>query len=399
MEVPRSRCSAPLRLSYLPDECLVLVFGCLSITERRADWDDDSLEDEPEKLAEEETVTAELPPGLAGFLGVACAAGHLRELSLVVGNVQVHLGPWLLPAASTLRSLHLHQDCIDLALSAAAPLHRLTALQELHLSVDSADLLIERGCRLPSQSLTLLRLGTENSGDSHPHLPPQVSTLSALRTLRLDGTFAPTGFEALAGLPSLRCLCMHDCLALPHCLSELASLQELSICQVRVLSFQPPQEVQRQAVADSLPFLSEGLAELRRLTSLLLDVSNTLPISTLPADLGASLPLLRRFAWRGTHEDEGALPVGLTSLRAAVLPAAVAGRSLAQLAAAPGLEHLALWDSGFAPVLRVVRQLPSLRRLQPSLSGPDLQHVVTAVQGLAPALVVEPFNPRQWWVD
>ncbi|KAL4419955.1 hypothetical protein ABPG75_007053 [Micractinium tetrahymenae] len=479
---PSEGCSEPLRLTDLPDECLVQIFGQLSIKERcrsvapvcqhwRAlcaspdllrtvdisawlnhdghrhysaalphcmrslfPWlhrhaaphvqrlslslqapyrrnDYDSLQDQPGLLAEEQAVMAELPQALLGLLATACAAGRLHELSLDIGNMQVHLGPWLLPAASTLRSLRVHQDCVDLAVPAAAGLHGLTALQELSLSVEAGDLLFEPGCRLPSQSLTLLELNVNNCS-SDPWLPAQeLSALSALHTLHLYGPFATSSFEVLAGLPSLRCLRMHDCLALPRCLSELTRLSELSVCQD--LSHLRQTAAQQQQADESLPFLSEGVAELCHLTSLQLRVSDSLSISTLPADLGDSLPLLRRFAWIGKAEDEGQLPSGMAHLRAAALPSAVAERSMARLAAGARLEQLGLYDADFyssgqpppgerrqqlhALALRVVRQLPSLRRLELTLAGQELEYASAAAKGVAPALNLDRFCLSYWW--
>ncbi|KAL4419956.1 hypothetical protein ABPG75_007054 [Micractinium tetrahymenae] len=476
-------CNSPL-LTDLPDECLVLIFGLLSIPERcrsvppvcrrwrtlcaspelvrtvsieaklsycvysgtvplrqqmhslflwlhthvaphvqrlslnllapyrRADWDDDSLDDEPGKLADEEAVMAELPQALVGLLGAACAAGQLRELSLEIPHVQVHLGPWLLPAAGTLRSLSLNQEYTLLEVPVAAGLHRLTKLQELALCVDEGNILFRPGCRLPSQSLTQLYLTVVNPAEFQP-LPSQVSTLSALRALWLNGIFTTCSSDALTGLPSLRCLRMCNCWALPGCLSQLTSLRELTVSQNWELSGLQLTAAAQEAVDDSLPFLSVGVAELRRLTSLLLRVSDHLSISTLPANLGHDLPLLRRFAWSGKREDEGALPIGMTSLRSAALPSPVAQRSLAQLAAARRLELLALNDSGLyslhgqpvpgegrqqqhALAVQAPQQLPSLRRLELTLSRADFQNAAAAVHGLAPALVVEPFDSWQW---
>lgn len=88
--------------------------------------------------------------------------------------LQVHLGPWLIPATGTLQALHLKQENVDLVVSAAAPLHQLTALRELSLSAARADMLVERGCRLPARSLTRLRLSAKEPMEDLPHLPSQV---------------------------------------------------------------------------------------------------------------------------------------------------------------------------------------------------------------------------------
>ncbi len=88
--------------------------------------------------------------------------------------LQVHLGPWLISAARTLQTLHLRQDWEHLIVSAAAPLHRLTALRELSLAVVWGDLLVEHGCCLPAQSLTRLRLSAFETWVDNLHIPRQV---------------------------------------------------------------------------------------------------------------------------------------------------------------------------------------------------------------------------------
>lgn len=242
----------------------------------------------------------------------------------------------------------------------------------------------------------------------------QISTLSVLHTLQLHSPFAAPGFEALTGLPMLRCLRMNDCWALPRCLSQLTSLQELTVSQYPSMNFDRPSGFAVHAVEDSLPFLSEGIAQLCHLTSLLLHVSKCVSIATLPANLGVTLPLLRRFGRFGRPDDEGQLPGGMTSLHTARLPVPVAERSMAQLAAAPGLEELALCSftcqarrrGGFvqrlkkrqqqhAVALLAVQQLPSLRRLELSLSGPALKAAMVAVQGIAP-IVIEEHLEQEW---
>ena len=205
-----------------------------------------------------------------------------------------------------------------------------------------------------------------------------------LQRLELHGSYEPASCDVLASLPALRCLLLLRCWAPLPCLPRLTALTALAMRQdgdlhdlqedpVEVYE-QEWQQAKLQAIADTRAFLAGGLTQLHQLAALRLYVARSLPITALPADLGARLPGLQRLEWVGDGED-GRLPAGLTGLQQLALPAAVALRSAAQLAAAPGLECLTLDNacrsrprdklcSQVAFVAQLLPQLPALRRLR-----------------------------------
>lgn len=335
--------------------------------------------------------------------------------------MQVLLGPWLLPAASTLHKLCIHQDTGDIVIPEAAVLQRLTALQDLELCITDFIGIVrfEPRCRLPSQSLTSLRLGT-NAYDAGAiiALPPlvrmpeggwgvkaallarlpsqvlwhlalmasrfshsnsaQLSELSALQRLQLDGIMDGASCDVLANLPALRCLVLNNCWAPPPCLPKLTALRALSISHAYVLNMREEEEdahseEEEQAIADTCAFLEQGWAH-PQLTALCLHLTRDLSITALPTDLGARLPALQAFAWVTEASDAsygGQLPAGLTRVRKLALPVPVAVRSAAQLAAASSLVSLLLYNERLvapvqgevAAVAELLQRLPSLRLL------------------------------------
>lgn len=247
----------------------------------------------------------------------------------------------------------------------------------------------------------------------------QLSELRELQRLELHGIYKAASCDVLARPPSLRCLRLQHCWAPPPSLSKLTALTALAIRQeliVHVFEDIPEEgfmaewnQDKLQALADTRAFLASGCTQLRHLAALHLHfTADTLPITALPANLGACLPTLQRFAWTGS--SEGLLPAGLTGLQQLVLPEALAQRSVAQLAAAAGLECLALCyprlsspeaqgealhhQAAFAA--RLLPQLPSLRRLQlPGLSSCSQQRW-DELGALLPSVTLSPFDRYQF---
>lgn len=121
-------------------------------------------EDEQRRLEEEKVLLEELPECLATLFAAACGNGRLSDLHLQLNQVGgLTLGSWVLAARSSLRRLHVQMGSCGLQL--AAPLHRLTALQELWLFTDG-QLLLERGCTLPPSATKLVLGGSRRWVDS-----------------------------------------------------------------------------------------------------------------------------------------------------------------------------------------------------------------------------------------
>lgn len=207
----------------------------------------------------------------------------------------------------------------------------------------------------------------------------QLSTLTRLHTLHLQGNFTPASSDVLLCLTSLHKLQLSDWRAPPACLPSLIWLRDLYIQQRYTLGAgmggddyadadelpASPREV--QAVRDTCTSLAQ-LTDLTALTSLRLSLTHTISISALPPSL-SSLSQLQLFFWEGGAKPPAQLPAGLAGLRVLALPADLVLHCSEQLQSLQTLEHLAVWDFGIndqpalAAVRRLADQAPSLRHL------------------------------------
>jgi len=155
----------------------------------------------------------------------------------MLNRLQVRLGAWLLPVSSTLRSLKVSYGAADVAVPAGAPLHCLTALQELVLSAhDGGELLFHPSCRPPTQPLTKLDLDFICTENPQP-LPSQARHPAKMYSVAVSELWMPSG-AYLTWESHLLCVPVHVCVCvLAWCACAFLPLCVGAKCQFALLSF------------------------------------------------------------------------------------------------------------------------------------------------------------------
>ena len=224
-----------------------------------------------------------------------------------------------------------------------------------------------------------------------PAAPLQLTALTRLHSLFLNGNVRPNGFTALTALRSLRRLALSCCTYLPACLSQLTGLEALTIDDPEGCREDLEEDVAVAAVV-------QAVGQLTSLTHLALvhydaqGLEQTLPFLTrlrslwwLPYELPLSAPLPAG-AW-------------LTNLRRLALPMWQLHSSLAALGSACQLQALAIGgiaascsNSLLPAVLRWAARRPALEDLILDISNEGLgNHLpyILELQRSAPRLRIE----------